>query len=116
MAQIEQPVPKMRRITANPVAALRDYVRHFQQRQAEVGPPAIVYPIAARPEQFLEFYLRDPYVVRSCESGLQEVAPRAVVVGPCTYRRVELVLRGRLVVFTIHFQPSGFHGLFGLPL
>lgn len=107
---------KMTRIAVSPVPPLRDFVRDFQQRQADVGRGAIVYPIAARPEQFLEFYLREPYLVRSCEFGLQEVAPRAVVVGPCTYRRVELVLRGQLEVFTIHFQPSGFHSLFGLPM
>jgi AraC-like DNA-binding protein len=103
-------------IVASPVAALRNFVRDFQQRRADVGRLAFVYPIAARPEQFLEFYLQEPYLVRSCESGLQELAPRAVVVGPCTYRRVELVLRGHLEVFTIHFQPSGFHDLFGLPM
>jgi AraC-like DNA-binding protein len=104
------------RITASPVAALRDYVRNFQQRQADVGGCAIIYPIAARPEQFLEFYLREPYLVRSCDSGLTRIAPPAVVVGPGTCRRVELVLQGRFDVFTIHFQPSGFHGLFGVPM
>jgi AraC-like DNA-binding protein len=39
-----------------------------------------------------------------------------VVVGPCTWRRAELILHGRFRVFTIHFQASGFHRLFRVPM
>jgi AraC-like DNA-binding protein len=46
----------------------------------------------------------------------QEIVPRSVVLGPCTYRRAELVLGGRLDVFTISFQASGFHQIFGVPM
>src|SRR5579863_1073351 len=95
-----------------PVAALRDYVRCFQQRDACVVGAAVVYPVAARPEQILEFYLQDRYLVRVSPSGTQDLAPRAVAVGPRTCANVELVLRGRFDVFTIHFQASGFHRLF----
>ena len=77
---------------ASPVAALHDYVRCFQQREAHVAAAAVVYPIAARPGQILEFYLQERYFVRDCNSGAQDVVPRAVVVGPCTCRRVELRL------------------------
>jgi AraC-like DNA-binding protein len=97
---------------AAPVAALRDYVRCFQQRDACVAGAAVVYPIAARPEHILEFYLQDRYLVRARPSGAQDLAPRAAVIGPRTHATVELVLRGRFDVFTIHFQVSGFHGLF----
>jgi hypothetical protein len=38
------------------------------------------------------------------------------VVGPSTYRSIHLVLHGHLDVFTIQFQPSGFHQLFGVPM
>lgn len=99
-----------------PVTALRDFVRFFRQREAHVAGAAIVYPIAARPEQFLEFYLKQRYLVRICETGICDLAPRAVVVGPCTYRRAELVLQGHYDVFTVHFQPAGFHQLFGVPM
>lgn len=102
--------------SAYPVAALRGYVRCFRQREAQITGAALLYPIAARPEQILEFYLQDRYLVRACGSGVQDFAPRALVVGPCTYRRAELVLRGRFEVFTIHFQPSGFHRLFRVPM
>jgi AraC-like DNA-binding protein len=106
----------MKLSSAWPVVALRDYVRRFEQRDAEVGGPAVIYPIAARPDQFLEFYHQDPYMIHFRESGARDLAPRAVVVGPSTYRRVELVLHGRLETFTIHFQPSGFYQLFGVPM
>jgi AraC-like DNA-binding protein len=100
----------------SPVAALHDYVRCFQQREAHVATAAVVYPIAARPEQILEFYLQERYLVRVCKSGAQDLVPRAVVVGPSTCRRAELVLQGRFDVFTIHFQASGFHRLFRVPM
>jgi hypothetical protein len=102
--------------SASPVRALHDYVRYFQQREAHISPRIVVYPIAARPEQILEFYLQGRYVIRVCESGAQDLAPRAVVVGPCTYRCAELVLHGRFEVFTIHFHATGFHRLFRMPM
>jgi AraC-like DNA-binding protein len=106
----------MKLTSAQPVAPLRDYVRYFQQREALIDAGAVIYPIAARPQQILEFYLADRYLVRSCRSGTRELASRAVVVGPFIHRRAELVLRGRFDVFTVHFQPAGFHQLFGVPM
>jgi len=105
----------MKLSTASPIPALRACVRGFQQREADIE-TAVVYPIAARPQQVLEFHLRGRYLVRSFDSGIQQVVPCAVVVGPCTHRRVDLMLRGRQDVFTVQFQPSGFHQLFGLPM
>ena len=100
---------------AYPIAALHDYVSCFLQREADIQGSAVVYSIAARPYQILEFYLQQPYLVRDCESGTQEAAP-TVVVGPCTHRRIELVLCGRFLVFTVHFHASGFHRLFRAPM
>jgi AraC-like DNA-binding protein len=105
----------MKLSTALPVTALRDYVRGFEQREADIE-SNVVFPIAARPHQFLEFYLQGKYLVESCDSRARDVVPRAVVVGPSTYRSVDLVLHGHLDVFTIQFQPSGFHQLFGVPM
>ena len=59
--------------SASPVTALRNYVRCFQQRDAHVGEATITFPIAARPEQFLEFYLKQRYLVHSCETGLRDL-------------------------------------------
>ncbi len=102
----------MRLERASPVATLRDYVHCFQQREARMTGAVVVYPIAARPEHILEFYLRDRYLVRVSSSGAEDLAPRAVAVGPRTWRNAELVLRGHFEVFTIRFEASGFHRLF----
>ena len=101
---------------ASPAAALRNCVRCFEQRKASIGGAAVVYPLAARPDMFLEFYLRQRYLVRERQSGVYDLAPCSVVVGPCTYRRAELVLRGHFDVFTIQFNASGFHRLFRAPM
>ena len=45
---------------AYPVAALHDYVRRSGQREADIQGAAVAYSIAARPDQILEFYLRQP--------------------------------------------------------
>jgi hypothetical protein len=58
---------------AYPVAALHDYVRRSGQREADIQGAAVAYSIAARPDQILEFYLRQPYMVRDCKSGTQDV-------------------------------------------
>jgi AraC-like DNA-binding protein len=106
----------MKLCSAPPVAALRHHVRCFQQREAHVARATVVYPIAARPELIAEFYLRERYLVRVCKSGAQDLAPCAVLVGPCTRRIADLVLQGRFDVFTIHFRPSGLHQLFRVPM
>jgi AraC-like DNA-binding protein len=96
---------------AAPIPALRDYVRCYEQRLSIVAGAPVVFPLAARPYQFLEFYLGDRNRTRATE-GAEDIAPRAVIVGPFAGRRIDLVLRGRFDVFTIHFQPSGLHRLF----
>jgi methylphosphotriester-DNA--protein-cysteine methyltransferase len=101
---------------ASPAPQLRDCVRCFQQRRAHILGAAAAYPIAARPDQFLEFYLRDPYIVRRRDAAAPEIVPHSVVVGPCTQLRAQLVLCGKLDVFTIQFRPAGFHRLFRMPM
>jgi AraC-like DNA-binding protein len=108
--------PRMRLNSVLPVAALRNCVRSFQQREAKPGAATIIYPITARPDQILEFYFKERYIVHSYESGVRDLAPRAVIVGPCTHHGADLVLNGRFDVFTIQFQPAGFHQLFGVPM
>ena len=99
-----------------PAVAIRDCVRCYQQRRACISGAPVIFPIAARTEQFLEFYLKGRYLVRSVETGASERAPRAVVVGPRTCPSLELILRDELEVFTIQFQPAGFFGLFRTPM
>src|SRR5215469_14511309 len=92
---------KMRLSSVSPIAVLRPYVRCFEQREAMLELGEVVYPIAARPDQFIEFYLAERFLIRLHDLSARELAPRSVVVGPCTYCRVDLVLHGRFEVFTI---------------
>lgn len=101
---------------AHPIAALCDQVRRFEQRDAEIGVDSVIYPIVARAEPILEFYLRDSYRVRVVGSDVEEKVPTAIVLGPCSLPRVELILSGRFSVFTIHFQATGLHQLFRVPM
>ena len=59
---------------AIPIAGLRHHVRYFEQREAHLAWDAVVYPFAARPELFIEFYLNQRYLVRICETVAQELA------------------------------------------
>ncbi|MGH8218824.1 MAG: helix-turn-helix domain-containing protein [Steroidobacteraceae bacterium] len=101
---------------ALPAPHLRDWVRHVQQRDAQIQQATLVYPVAARSDVFLEFYLGDRYRVRALGADTLEDAPAAVIVGPASRRTVDLVLQGHFKVFTIHFQPTALHHLFGLPM
>ncbi len=101
---------------ASPAPQLREYVRCFQQRRARIRDAPVIYPIAARPDQFLEFYLQGRYTVRFGALGRQEIVPSAVVVGPCSRPHAELVLNGELDVFTIQFCAAGFNRLFRVPM
>ena len=97
------------------IRSLRSVVRSFSERRVNLGDGVVTAPLPARPDQFIEFYLQDPYRV-SHDDGIAAAAPEAVIVGPQSYRRTRLFLSGSLHVFTIRFQPGGFHALFGIPM
>ena len=97
-----------------PSPHLAPYVRVFECRRGAIEGEVAVRPLAARPEQFIEFYLGDPYRVRSAD-GLVRAAPRVVVVGVQTRRGDDLLLSGALCGFTIQFTPTGFQAMFGAP-
>lgn len=99
-----------------PSEELRPLVRHFRLSRARLTQGAVRLPLPARTDQFLEFYLADPYCVVGVHDGIVRSVAPAVVVGPHTRRIEDLVLQGTLHVFTIHFQPTGFHHLFGVPM
>ena len=96
--------------------ALRDCVRCFQQRRANIRGAAAAYPIAARPDQFLNSICKTRTSSRLGDAAAPEIVPDSVVVGPCTQLRAQLVLRGKPDVFTIEFRPAGFHRLFRMPM
>jgi len=69
----------------------------------------------ARPKQLMTFFFGERCVQNRTEANRGDVAPRVAVVGPQTRFRPPLSVFGRLDTFTIHFQPSGFNRLFGIP-
>ena len=101
---------------ASPAPRLREYVRCFQQRRARIrragrfirSPPGLI--------SFSNSICRADILFASAHWGRPEIVPRSVIVGPCSRRRAELVLRGELEVFTIQFCPAGFNRLFRLPM
>lgn len=98
-----------------PTPRLSPYVRAFEARTQRLDSQVVLRPLPARPEQFLEFYLADRYRVRETATGAVDTTPAAVLVGPQTFRRVDVLLAGDLDLFTIQFTPTGFHALFGHP-
>ena len=113
MSRLPQPQFTIRSMP--PCQPLAPFIQSFRQREGRVT-TQVIRPLPARPEQILEFYLGDRYQVRRDHTTPFEAAPQSVVVGPQCEQCTELGLRGRLDVFTIHFQPAGCHGLFGLPM
>lgn len=62
------------------------------------------------------FEFGDPTDVLVLKRLAQKKSPRVVVVGPQTYRRLDMHLRGTLETFVIMFQPDGLHRLFSIPM
>ena len=96
-------------------AAIRRFVRSFGQRRISLTGGSVTTPLAARPDQFIEFYLGERYQV-SMDDGPLSLTPETTVVGPQTRPGLRLHMSGDLDVFTIRFQPTGFHRLFGVPM
>jgi len=96
--------------------ALRPYVWCYGQHQGQVPGESLSVPLPARPKHVLSFVFGDRYRMRRSEGGDVETSPRAVIFGPQTRQRLRLVIGRRVDTFTIHFQPSGFHQLFGTPM
>lgn len=94
---------------------IRSHVRSFAERELLLGAEVRTRPLPARPDQFIEFYLGEPYRLSHDEQP-PEKAPEIVVVGPQSYRRTRLIMAGDIKVFTIRFQPGGFNHLFGIDM
>jgi len=98
-----------------PAAGLKDVVRFYVQREAQLRGHDLVHPVPARAAPMLEFIFSEPFEIHWCERPLVETTPRPVLIGLQTHRRVRLVMRGMLESFCIVFQPAGLFQLFSLP-
>jgi AraC-like DNA-binding protein len=97
-------------------AVLRPYVWAYGMTTGKVGSVPLVIPLPARPKQLLTFSFADPYCIHCPGFDHSDASPRVTVVGPQTHARAGLSVCGRIDNFTIHFQPSGFNRLFGIPM
>jgi AraC-like DNA-binding protein len=95
---------------------LRCYIRCYGHRETCPETMPVARPLPASPDILLVFYFREPYTVQFCETGVEELVPANVIVGPQTYCRTRIVARGPFESFSIHFQPAGFHHLFGIDM
>ena len=97
-------------------AFLRPYVWAYGMTTGRVDSVPLVIPLPARPKQLLTFSFADSYRIRRIGSDHYDASPRVTVVGPQTRALASLSACGRVDNFTIHFQPSGFNRLFGIPM
>jgi AraC-like DNA-binding protein len=99
-----------------PTPGLEQLVRFYVQREVQIRGAAVVHPVPARAAPLIEFDFGDPINVLDYKQLVQRKSPTVVVVGPQTYRRVEMQLQGALESFVIMFQPDGLHRLFSVPM
>lgn len=106
------------RVTVREVAPaldLREFVRSYHYTVMSLTTP-ILTPLTARPELMMQFAVRQRFSIVDHASGTISGAPDVVFVGRQTRRNIDLAASGELATFTVHFQPAGFYGLFGMPM
>src|SRR5215469_6047166 len=99
-----------------PAPALRRYVQFYTQREVSLQDPLFVHAVPARSAPMLEFTFGDRFKVLYAGSCVEEISPRAVIVGMLTGPHAQLRLQGRFQSFVIMFQPAGLETLFPVPL
>jgi AraC-like DNA-binding protein len=102
-------------ISSQPAPALRDLIRYYYQVGTHLVGRTAMQPVPARSPQAIEFTFGAPYEVRRLDRGLIRNAYSTALIGAQTFRRVELVMQGRIDAFTIVFQPGGVFRLFSVP-
>ena len=100
---------------ARPTPCLQQFVRFYVQREARIHGITVVHPVPARPTPMIVFDFDDPTDVFLYGEQVVGKSPLTVVVGPQTYRRLEMRLRGTINTFAISLQPDGMHKLFSIP-
>ena len=102
-------------VSSQPALALRDLIRYYYQVETHVIDRTEMQPVPARSPQAIEFTFGAPYEVRRVDRGVSRSAYPIALIGAQTFRRVELVMHGRIDAFTIVFQPAGVFRLFSIP-
>jgi hypothetical protein len=90
-----------RLFTAPPAPHLRSIVASWSYREVAID-GAVHVPLLARPLQFIEWYLDEPFGLIDCVTGVKSKPPGFVsAVGAMSRRQVDLELRGTFRVFTM---------------
>ena len=100
---------------SRPAPCLQPFVRFYIQRDVRIRGATVLHPVPARPAPMIVFDFNDPTDVLRYAQRAVIKSPSTVVVGPQTYRRLEMQLRGALDTFVIGFQPDGIYRLFSVP-
>ncbi len=102
-------------LSCQPAPALRHLIRYYYQVGTHLVGRTTTQPVPARSPQAIEFTFGTPYEVRQiARGGIRNAYPIAII-GSQTFRRVELVMQGRVDAFTIVFQPAGIFRVFAIP-
>jgi AraC-like DNA-binding protein len=101
--------------SSRPAPGLRHLVRYYYQFEEDLTGRTLVQPVPARSPQAIEFTFGAPYTVHRLARGSEERAHSVALIGAQTFRRVDLIMRGKVDAFTIVFQPGGLFALFSLP-
>ncbi len=101
--------------SASPHTGLHPFIRSYVQREANLGRLELVEPVVARLGVMLEFEFAGSYEVRNYGSETVEEPNAISVIGPQSWRRSRLIIRGHVESLVVMFQTCGFHLLFGVP-
>lgn len=101
---------------SRPAPGLEQFVRFYVQREVQIRGAPVIHPVPARPATMIEFEFCNPTEVLDMEKQTLQRSPLVSVVGPQTYRRRELHLRGTLKHFVVMFQPDGLQRLYSFPI
>ena len=100
--------------TCQPHPALRRFVRYYSQRRLAPG-YNLHEPVTARLGGLLEFHFASLYRIPIVGTNRFEACAPMLVVGPITYRRIQLQVDGAVEALTVMFKPFGLYELFGVP-
>jgi hypothetical protein len=102
-------------LSSSPVPALRHLIRYYYQVETHLVGRTVLQPVPARSPQAIEFTFGTPYEVYRLDRGGVEKANPIALIGAQTFRRVDLIMHGRVDAFTIVFQPGGMFAFFSVP-
>ena len=100
---------------SRPAKNLESFVRFYVQRSVRIFGTTVVHPVPARPAPMIVFEFNDPTDILHYARSATSKSARVVIVGPQTYRRLEMQLQGAIDTFIIGFQPDGIYRLFSVP-